>query len=167
MNRIKWRIRREIKTAADFKPASLIELELNGIVTGVLVTDEDLSDILCSAFEGGISYWCNRARPKGGHWIGSPENHIPNGGAIILYDIDGEEYELNKFKLLRGITCLIEEDDLDLSQVGFANEDTYYVDADNTQCIFRTGHCLDTCDIDADIADLIVQYGIFGKQVFA
>lgn len=53
MNRIKWRIRREIKTAADLKPASLIELELNGIVTGVLVTDEDLSDILCSAFEGG------------------------------------------------------------------------------------------------------------------
>jgi hypothetical protein len=31
----------------------------------------------------------------------------------------------------------------------------------------RAGHRLETGDIDADIADLIVQYGIFGKQVFA
>lgn len=38
MNRIKWRIRREILTAVDFNPASLIELELNGIVTELLVT---------------------------------------------------------------------------------------------------------------------------------
>lgn len=39
MNRIKLRIRREIKTAADLKPASLIEMELSGIVTKILVTD--------------------------------------------------------------------------------------------------------------------------------
>lgn len=165
--RICWRIKRDKKTAVDLKPASIIEMFASGLTTEILVTDQDLADIITTAFYGGITYWCERAYPKGGHWIGSPENHILNGGAIILYDIDGEErYELNKFKLLRGITGLIEGDNLDLSQLGFENEDAYYVDADNTQCILRAGHCLETGDIDADIADLIVQYGIFGKQVF-
>lgn len=165
--RICWRIKRDKKTAADLKPASIIEMFVSGITTKILVTDQDLADIITIAFYGGLN-WCERAYPKDGHWIGNPGNHILNGGVIILCDIDGEErYELNKLKLLRGITGLIEEDNWDLSQLGFENEDAYYVDADNTQCILRAGHCLETGDIDADIADLIVQYGIFGKQVFA
>lgn len=165
--RICWRIKRDKKTAADLKPASIIEMFVSGITTKILVTDQDLADIITIAFYGGLN-WCERAYPKDGHWMGNPGNHILNGGVIILCDIDGEErYELNKLKLLRGITGLIEEDNWDLSQLGFKNEDAYYVDADNTQCVLRAGHCLETGDIDADIADLIVQYGIFGKQVFA
>lgn len=165
--KICWRIKRDKKTAADLKPASIIEMFVSGITTKILVTDQDLADIITIAFYGGLN-WCERAYPKDGHWMGNPGNHILNGGVIILCDIDGEErYELNKLKLLRGITGLIEEDNWDLSQLGFENEDAYYVDADNTQCILRAGHCLETGDIDADIADLIVQYGIFGKQVFA
>ena len=165
--RICWRIKRDKKTAADLKPASIIEMFVSGIVTKILVTDQDLADIITIAFYGGLN-WCERAYPKNGHWMGNPGDHILNGGVIILCDIDGEErYELNKLKLLRGITSLIEEDNWDLSQLGFKNEDAYYVDADNTQCVLRAGHCLETGDIDADIADLIVQYGIFGKQVFA
>lgn len=164
--RICWRIKRDKKTAADLKPASIIEMLISGITTKILVTDQDLADIITIAFYGGLN-WCERAYPKDGHWMGNPGNHILNGGVIILCDIDGEErYELNKLKLLRGITGLIEEDNWDLSQLGFENEDAYYVDADNTQCVLRAGHCLETGDIDADIADLIVQYGIFGKQVF-
>ena len=165
--RICWRIKRDKKTAADLKPASIIEMFVSGITTKILVTDQDLADIITIAFYGGLN-WCERAYPKDGHCMGNPGNHILNGGVIILCDIDGEErYELNKLKLLRGITGLIEEDNWDLSQLGFENEDAYYVDADNTQCVLRAGHCLETGDIDADIADLIVQYGIFGKQVFA
>lgn len=165
--RICWRIKRDKKTAADLKPASIIEMLISGITTKILVTDQDLADIITIAFYEGLN-WCKRAYPKDGHWMGNPGNHILNGGVIILCDIDGEErYELNKLKLLRGITGLIEEDNWDLSQLGLENEDAYYVDADNTQCVLRAGHCLETGDIDADIADLIVQYGIFGKQVFA
>lgn len=164
--RICWRIKRDKKTAVDLKPASIIEMFASGLTTEILVTDQDLADIITIAFYGGLN-WCERAYPKDGHWMGNPGNHILNGGVIILCDIDGEErYELNKLKLLKGITGLIEEDNWDLSQLGFKNEDAYYVDADNTQCILRAGHCLETGDIDADIADLIVQYGIFGKQVF-
>lgn len=164
--RICWRIKRDKKTAADLKPASIIEMLVSGITTKILVTDQDLADIITIAFYGGLN-WCERAYPKDGHWMGNPGNHILNGGVIILCDIDGEErYELNKFKLLRGITGLIEGDNFDLSQLGFGNGDAYYVDADNTQCILRASHYLETGDIDADIADLIVQYGIFGKQVF-
>lgn len=165
MNRIKWRIRREIKTAADLKPASLIEMESNGIVTKILVTDEDLSDILCSALYGGISYWCKCVSPKDGHWKGKyTEDHIVKGGALILEDVEGEHYELNKFKMLRGIACLIESDGLD--SCGFENEVAYYVNAENTSCTLKASHCLYTGDIDANIADSIVQYGIFGEQVF-
>ena len=128
MNRIKWRIRREILTAVDFNPASLIELELNGIVT---------------------------------------EEHIVKGGTLILKDLDGKQYQLNKFKMLRGIAYLIESSNLDLSNYGFENKDAYYVNAENTLLMLKASHCLYTGDIDAYIADLIVQYGIFGKQVFA
>lgn len=140
--RIYWRIKRDKKTAADLKPASIIEMFVSGITTKILVTDQDLADIITIAFYGGLN-WCERAYPKDGHWMGNPGNHILNGGVIILCDIDGEErYELNKLKLLRGITGLIEEDNWDLSQLGFENEDAYYVDADNTQCILRAGHRL-------------------------
>ena len=82
--RICWCIKRDKKTAADLKPASIIEMFVSGITTEILVTDQDLEDIITTAFYGGINYWCERARPKGGHWKGSPETHIVNGGAIIL-----------------------------------------------------------------------------------
>lgn len=167
MNRIKGRIRREILTAVDFNPASLIELELNGIVTELLVTDNDLEDILCSAFNG-IAYWCKDVYPKDGHWEGYfTEEHIVKGGTLILKDLDGKQYQLNKFKMLRGIAYLIESSNLDLSSYGFENKDAYYVNAENTLLMLKASHCLYTVDIDAYIADLIVQYGIFGKQVFA
>lgn len=98
--RICWRIKRDKKTAADLKPASIIEMFISGITTKILVTDQDLADIITIAFYGGLN-WCERAYPKDGHWMGNPGNHILNGGVIILCDIDGEErYELNKFKLL-------------------------------------------------------------------
>lgn len=116
--RICWRIKRDKKTAADLKPASIIEMFISGITTKILVTDQDLADIITIAFYGGLN-WCERAYPKDGHWMGNPGNHILNGGVIILCDIDGEErYELNKLKLLRGITGLIEKDNWDLSQYG-------------------------------------------------
>lgn len=165
MNRIKWRIRREILTALNFNPASIIEMELSGIVTKILVTDEDLSDILSSALYGGISYWCKCVYPKDGHWKGRyAEDHIVKGGSLILEDSYLEDHELNKFKMLRGIACLIESDGLDCC--GFENEDAYYVNAENTAFTLKASHCLDTGDIDANIADSIVQYGIFGEQVF-
>lgn len=168
MNRIKWRIRREILTAVDFNPASLIELELNGIVTELLVTDEDLEDILCSALNNGMAYWCKGVCPKDGHWEGYfAEEHIVKGGTLILEDLDGKQYELNKFKMLRGIAYLIALSNLDLSRYGFENKDAYYVNAENTLLVLKASHCLYTGNIDAYIADLIVQYGIFGKQVFA
>ena len=28
----------------------------------VIVTEEDIDDIMCSALEGGITYWCNAAK---------------------------------------------------------------------------------------------------------
>lgn len=168
MNKMKWRIKREILTAVDFNPASLIELELNGIVTELLVTDTDLEDILSSALNNGIAYWCKDVYPKDGHWEGYfTEEHVVKGGTLILKDLDGKQYELNKFKMLRGIAYLIALSNLDLSRYGFENKDAYYVNAENTLLILRASHCLYTGNIDAYIADLIVQYGIFGKQVFA
>lgn len=156
MNRIKWRIRREILTALNFNPASLIELELNGIVTELLVTDNDLEDILCSAFDG-IAYWCKDVYPKDGQWYGYfTEEHVVKGGTLILKDLDGKQYQLNKFKMLRGIAYLIALSNLDLSNYGFENKDAYYVNAENTLLMLKASHCLYTGDIDAYIADLIV-----------
>lgn len=53
--KICWRIKRDKKTAADLKPASIIEMFISGITTKILVTDQDLADIITIAFYGGLN----------------------------------------------------------------------------------------------------------------
>ena len=36
--------------------------EVLNVSFAVVVTPEDIDDIMCAALEGGITYWCNRAK---------------------------------------------------------------------------------------------------------
>lgn len=120
----------------------------------VIVNQEDIDDIMCTALEGGITYWCYGAQSMmNEEWM--KENNIEylsdvtgRGGDIVLTTEDGD-YVLTLKGFLTGLQQLIDE------------SDEYYLESTSD------GIKIDTSEIDADIADLIIQYAIFGKLVYA
>ena len=60
----------------------------------VRVRNEDIDDIMVSALEGGINYWCRKAEVKGGYLGEYASDQISRGGELILHDtedIDAED----------------------------------------------------------------------------
>lgn len=118
----------------------------------VRVSDEDIDDIVCTALEGGINYWCCDAEVVGeylGEWA---SDQISRGGTLKLYDIESDDvWTLDKAKLLNGISLAITNGFLlEYEWAKFENEII----------------TLDTYQIDAAVADAIIQYALFGKVVF-
>lgn len=114
------------------------------------LTQEDIDDIMVSALEGGINYWCSEAevvedkrRADWGH------EQIARGGALILHDTESDDkWELTLEKFLNGVKLWLQNGD-----------DRYgALQGDGT---------LDTGEIDGEMADMIVQYALFGEIVFA
>lgn len=112
------------------------------------VTSQDINDIMCSALEGGICYWANKAEVVGkylGEWA---HEQISRGGSLILHDAESDDkWELNRENLLNGIAK--------------AYEDNWFTDYG-----WCDGKTIDTCQVDAEVADTIIQLALFGKVVF-
>lgn len=123
----------------------------NVIHVPLTITDEQINDIVSTAFEGGINYWCSKSEVIGGDYLGCNYGSevISKGGKILLHEVEDdhvdneEEYTLTKEKVLAGIQLFVEK--------GFTQDDHIKLDLEN---------------YDANDADLIVQYGLFGKLVF-
>jgi len=124
----------------------------------IQVTEEDVSDILCSALEGGIGYWA--CLDNSGKEFDLPENGdksvsetaseiLVNGGDITFFDeFDGDTaHKFSLDSLLEGIRKFWEN--------GY---DVYHAIQDNGT--------IDCCEIDAESADCVVQLGIFGEVVY-
>lgn len=112
------------------------------------LTQEDVDDIMAIALEGGINYWCNAVNVVGLYLGEYASEQISRGGKLKLYDAEDDEiYELNIYKFMQGFTLWLENGD-----------DRYgAVSADGK---------IDVCQIDAEMADMIIQYAIFGEIVF-
>lgn len=113
----------------------------------VLVTRENVDDIMCMALEGGITYWCNKAEVIEDEYYGEyASEQISRGGSLRLFDSEEDEvYELTLEKLLNGIRLACRE--------GYGED-------------WFDGYKLDDFQIDGDDADTILQYAIFGEQVY-
>lgn len=113
----------------------------------VVLTSENTDDIVCTALEGGINYWCFRCEVIGeylGEWA---HEQIARGGALRLYDSEEDKtYILTLEKFLSGFKMWLEYGD-----------DLY-------GAVSKVG--VDTTEIDACMADLIIQYALFGDVVF-
>ena len=113
-----------------------------------IVTPQDIDDIMVTALEGGINYWCRKAEVVGEYLGEYASDQISRGGSLILYDAESSDHwELNLEKLLNGIQKAIEDN-------WFSDYD-WYVDGE-----------LDCCQIDAEVADTIVQLALFDDVVF-
>ena len=113
----------------------------------ITITNQDIDDIMCTALEGGINYWCNKVKVVGGYLGEYASEQISRGGVLVVCPIDQAPCDLTKEKLLKGIQRAIDED-------VYTNYEWY-----NTNGI-------DTCNIDADVADFIVQLALFGKVIY-
>ena len=104
---------------------------------------------MCSALEGGITYWCWKAEVVGDEYLGEfASEQISRGGALKLYDSEsGDKYWLDRDKLLKGIKK--------------AYEEGYYADYE-----WCDGKTIDCCQVDAEVADAIVQLALFDDVIY-
>ena len=67
----------------------------------IVLTQEDIDDIMCGALEGGITYWCDEAKVVGDYLGEYGSEQIARGGKLRLhlpepFDKDGEVQERSR-----------------------------------------------------------------------
>ena len=130
------------------KKGTVLAVSLN-----VLVTDEDIDDIMVCALEGGINYWCAEAKVQGEYVGECASDQISRGGTLLLYDADERKYEeLTKDKFLAGLKRFLEHPLYEGIVYQGTHEERFLVD-----CTL----------IDAPAAAMIIQYALFGEVVYA
>ena len=116
----------------------------------IVLSQEDVDDIMCGALEGGINYWCRKAEVVGDYLGEYASEQIARGGQLKLYDQEEDEvYTLDSEKLLNGIKLYAQ------NPVG-------------CNCLDMVdGHLeIDFCNADAIVCDAIIQYALFGEVVY-
>lgn len=131
----------------------------------VYINGEEIDDIVCSALEGGICYWCDRIAvkyPSEGYLAGEEwaSEQLTKGGTLVLWheDLDDPDKDatsnMDLDAFLRGLTLFLESNDT-------------YCGYDLLEQDDKGSYRLDDALIDANLADSIVQYAVFGELVFA
>lgn len=123
------------------------------------VSQEDIDDIMCSALEGGITYWCECLRIKnkidGARFA---NEQISRGGILelkVVEPFDDEEtewYLLDEKKFIKGLLEFLKR--------------PYYEEYEEYLYEKANKIYVDPCYIDAESADAIIQYGLFGEIVY-
>lgn len=112
------------------------------------LNEQDMEDIIVTALEGGIGYWAKLDNTQA-EWAEKPAKMptaeyawqiLRNGGELHFIDEedDGTEYQFNLTDLLYGIESSIEAGEW---------------------------HG-DIVSLDASLADMIIQYAVFGEVVY-
>ena len=134
----------------------MVEVSIN---LKVELDDEFFDDIICTMFEGGSNYWIDFIKID--HPDGKKPQGIPNstwasgalnkGGSIFISPLEEKEvkYKLTKQILIAGIQMWVDE-----------RPDSICTTHQNKKITIDAG------DIDADDADMILQYSIFKEVVF-
>lgn len=167
-------IRTGLEEVANNEKCSIIKMtnekekEIN-----IIVTNENIEDIIHEAFELRGAPWIKSACPKEKEWKGptkSKGEHVVNNGTLILVDYKNKSYTLNKNKVLKGIAALIEQEELEDCLTVFKADEIFYCkdSTDKTKPKERASIHLITNELydNAFLIDKMIQYGIFGKLVF-
>ena len=125
----------------------------------VVVTNQDMDDILDTAGYG-INYWATSMTvpEEEGHLGEYATENVSRGGTLIITMDEPIEkgapmqYEMKKEDLLRGIRMYLQDPQRPYNILWFND---------------KTGKTeLDTGNVDAVVADMIVQYALFNEVVF-
>jgi len=109
---------------------------------------EDIDDIICSALEGGICYWCSKAEVIGDYLGNYAHEQISRGGHLLLHDAENDKkYELTKEKLMKGLQLFFSS--------GYSN---------NTSI---KNSSIDPGEFDGNCADMVIQLALFGEIVYS
>ena len=113
----------------------------------VRLTKENIDDIMCSALDS-IGYWCRKAEVVGEYLGEYASEQIARGGTLILHDAESDDkWALTIHDLLKGVKLWLQNGD-----------DQYHA--------LQKDGTIDCCEIDGEMADLIIQYALFGEVVF-
>lgn len=118
----------------------------------VNVSEQDIDDILCTAFEGGIIYWCDSVSVVGNYLGKYASDQISRGGKLKFHveepfdDEETEWYELDQEKFLHGLQ-------------EWLNNSKHWIS-------YLCGDEIDCCQIDAGAADEIIQYALFDEIIY-
>lgn len=120
------------------------------LVRKVYLTDEDIDGIMSCALDGCITaMWCARVEVVGGKYLGEyASDQISRGGKLRFYDRESSDtWVLTQGKLICGIERAFMQ--------GYGLE------------WFDENGKLDIFNIDANEADTMVQFALFGEVVFS
>ena len=115
-------------------------------------SNQFIEDIIVTMLEGGSNYWISYVDATPPKQKGVPTsiwvaNIVNRGGIVYVYptECNNKKYALTKPKLLSGIQKFVEN---------------------HPKRVSKDGSKLDGGSFDANDADCILQYSIFGKVVF-
>lgn len=75
----------------------------------VRIRNEDIDNIMVSALEGGINYWCRKAEVKGNYLGEYASDQISRGGELILHDANNyKKYTLSKENFIEGLKSILQ-----------------------------------------------------------
>lgn len=122
------------------------------VVGGALIENQDIDDIMVSVLEGGINYWCDEATVVGDYLWEYASGQISRGGMLKLHaEEDDEWFVLTKAKFLSGLEAVLSDKSTKNAIVEVDEEGVRRVDPGN---------------VDGPLADLIVQFALFGEIVY-
>lgn len=115
------------------------------IMIPITITEEFIADVICTAFEGGSNYWIQDVtnlseNPKSQYFSES----VAKGDTILITDNeDGTDHPLNAEIFCKGYEQYVK---FCISK----GREVYY----------------DPCDIDSEVADMILQFALFNDIIF-
>lgn len=120
----------------------------------VIYGDKDINNIIRTALEGGINYWCEHVEVIGEYLGEHASEQISLGGTLIFYSYEDDEYELTLDKFIDGLTAFMRKSGL-------------HIVYDMLPCVIAI-HEIDIkmIKIDAKHADTIIQHALFGDIVY-
>ena len=125
---------------------------INRIILTVEISDERIEDILCGAFEGGITYWANNISyhdnedmKKVGGWKHEYLTKTKKKDAkLIIHTIEGGQVTMSKKSIIDALQKMDNPENGYTKALGRILNETY----------------------DADDSDVVVQMACFGEVVY-
>ena len=116
----------------------------------VMITQEDIDDIIVGALEGGINYWCDKVKVVDDYLGEYASEQISRGGQLLFHDSEEDKnYTLDKKRFLKGLRMYLEK----------PHPYDILEEIDNK---LQT----DTCNADATVCDMIIQYALFDDVIY-